>query len=134
MSTTVKAGMKKFASLCLMLLFTAAAFVVLGVSIVLMTVESKFFSKDHLKSSLMLCQMTPEEVLLELKSQLLSEMSDEFRNPLTAILLSTEILENYSHRCSEEKKREYLCLIRESALKMNQAFNQTIARYDQNSQ
>lgn len=63
------------------------------------------------------------EKLPELKLELFGQMSDQFRNPLTAILLSVKILEEYGNQCGEAEKREYLDLIKKAALQMNDLFN-----------
>lgn len=73
------------------------------------------------KSSSMLPQIV--EKLPELKLELFGQMADEFRNPLTVILLSVKILEDYGEQCSEEEKREYLSSIKKAAHQMNQLFN-----------
>jgi PAS domain S-box-containing protein len=49
-----------------------------------------------------------EKELGELKSSFISMTSHEFRTPLTAILGSAELLENYSHKWTEEKKLSYI--------------------------
>jgi signal transduction histidine kinase len=48
-----------------------------------------------------------EKELNQLKSRLVSIISHEFRTPLTTILASTEALEHYSYKWSEEKKETY---------------------------
>lgn len=45
-----------------------------------------------------------EKELGKLKSQFISTASHEFRTPLAIILSSTELLQHYSHKWSEEKK------------------------------
>ena len=59
-----------------------------------------------------------EKELGELKSRLISTASHEFRTPLSGIISSTELLEHYSQRWSEEKKHEILGRISHSANKL----------------
>ncbi|QIZ69499.1 CBS domain-containing protein [Oxynema aestuarii AP17] len=61
-----------------------------------------------------------EQELGELKSRFTSMVTHEFRNPLTTILYSTQLLETFGHRATEEKKRSYLLRIRRTAQYMNQ--------------
>lgn len=49
-----------------------------------------------------------EKQLNELKSNFVSMTSHEFRTPLTIILSSAQLIENYGHKWTEEKKRTYL--------------------------
>lgn len=58
--------------------------------------------------------LTREKELNELKSRFVSMISHEYRTPLTAILSSTELLELYGHKWSEEKKKEHLDKIKGS--------------------
>lgn len=48
-----------------------------------------------------------EKELNELKSRFVSMTSHEFRTPLTTILSSSELLENYSHKWTEENRIKY---------------------------
>ncbi len=48
------------------------------------------------------------ESQIQLKSHYLYMAAHEFRNPLTTIQLGAEILKNYSHQMSEEKKQLHL--------------------------
>lgn len=59
-----------------------------------------------------------EKELGEMKTRLISTASHEFRTPLSAIISSTELLEHYSQRWSEEKKVEILSRISQSANKL----------------
>jgi signal transduction histidine kinase len=60
-----------------------------------------------------------EKELSELKSRFVSVVSHEFRNPLSTILFSTELLERYDGRLLPEKRLAYLSRIRESVNRMN---------------
>ncbi|MGE5499055.1 MAG: GAF domain-containing protein [Syntrophothermus sp.] len=55
-----------------------------------------------------------EKELSELKSRFVSMISHEYRTPLTAILSSTELLELYGHKWTEDKKKEHLDKIKNS--------------------
>jgi signal transduction histidine kinase len=58
------------------------------------------------------------ESLLNLKSELVSVLSHEFRTPLSTIYLSTDLLETQSDRLSEEKKTKRYTHIRKAVLRM----------------
>jgi signal transduction histidine kinase len=49
-----------------------------------------------------------ERELNELKSQIVTVVSHEYRTPLTTILSSAELLEHYSYKWSDEKKLQHL--------------------------
>ncbi|KST68937.1 PAS domain S-box protein [Mastigocoleus testarum] len=49
-----------------------------------------------------------EKELNELKSRFVSTTSHEFRTPLTTILSSSELLENYGHKWNKENRFKYL--------------------------
>ncbi|WP_009630921.1 ATP-binding protein [Synechocystis sp. PCC 7509] len=55
-----------------------------------------------------------ERELGELKSRFVTMASHEFRTPLATILSSTEILERYNHKLSQEKKVEHFQRIQSS--------------------
>lgn len=59
-----------------------------------------------------------EKELSELKSRFVTMTSHEFRTPLSTILSSTELLEYYSHKWSEEKKTTHLQRIQSSVKHM----------------
>lgn len=59
-----------------------------------------------------------EKELSEMKTRLIATTSHEFRTPLSAIISSAELLEFYSQRWSEEKKKEILGRIGQAALRL----------------
>ncbi|HEY9811156.1 MAG TPA: PAS domain S-box protein [Halomicronema sp.] len=59
-----------------------------------------------------------EKQLNEIKSRFVSMVSHEFRNPLTSIVMSVELLQHYGERSSEEKKLRYLQRIKAAANQM----------------
>lgn len=74
---------------------------------------------DRRQTELLAKALAKEKELNRLKSQFVSTVSHEFRNPLAAILFSAQLLE-MSDRLSEEKRRSYLQLIKSSVRSMNQ--------------
>ena len=67
-----------------------------------------------------------EKQLGELKSSFVTMASHEFRTPLTAILSSSELLERYSHKWSEEKKLTHLGRIQVSVKQMTRLLNDVL--------
>jgi signal transduction histidine kinase len=61
-----------------------------------------------------------ERELNELKSRFVSMVSHEFRTPLTVLRTSVELLENYGHLASEEKRCEYFKRMRGAIANMTQ--------------
>ncbi|HEY9670506.1 MAG TPA: ATP-binding protein [Waterburya sp.] len=59
-----------------------------------------------------------EQELNELKTRFVSMVSHEFRNPLTAILVSADLLEHYNQKLTEAKKSQYLYRIEQAAKQM----------------
>lgn len=68
----------------------------------------------------MLKALDRERELRELKSDFVSMASHEFRTPLTSILSSTELLEKYSNRWTEEKKQKHYHRIENSVKRMTE--------------
>ena len=73
-----------------------------------------------------------ERELTELKSRFWSMVIHEFRNPLTSILSSAQLLQLNDPRMTPERKTEYLGMIEDSVRVMNDLMNDTlsIARTD----
>jgi signal transduction histidine kinase len=73
-----------------------------------------------------------ERELTELKSRFWSMVIHEFRNPLTSILSSAQLLQLDDPRVTPERKAEYLSMIEHSVRVMNDLMNDTlsIARTD----
>ena len=67
-----------------------------------------------------------EKELNELKSRFISMTSHEFRTPLTTILGSAELLENYSHKWPEEKKRVHFERIHSNIQYLSQLLNDVL--------
>lgn len=63
--------------------------------------------------------LAKEKELSALKSRFISTTSHEFRTPLAAILLSSELLEHYSHKWPEEKKLKHMHRIQSSVRHMS---------------
>ncbi|MGB5961862.1 MAG: PAS domain-containing sensor histidine kinase [Coleofasciculaceae cyanobacterium] len=64
--------------------------------------------------------LNQERELRELKSDFISIASHEFRTPLTSILSSTELLEKYSSRWTQEKKQKHYRRIESSVKRMTE--------------
>ncbi|WP_234488587.1 sensor histidine kinase KdpD [Oxynema sp. CENA135] len=59
-----------------------------------------------------------EQEMNELKSRIITSISHEYRTPLTTIASSTELLEYYSHKWTEEKKQKHFTRIKNSIKQM----------------
>lgn len=67
-----------------------------------------------------------QKELGELKTRFVSMTSHEFRTPLTTILSSTELLEKYNKKLSDEKKAQHLQRIKVSVKHMTQLLNNVL--------
>lgn len=67
-----------------------------------------------------------EKELNELKSRFVTMTSHEFRTPLSTILSSTELLQHYSARFTEEKKQEHLKRIKTAIHRMVSLLNDVL--------
>lgn len=64
-----------------------------------------------------------EKELSELKSRFVSMTSHEFRTPLSTILSSSELLEHYRHKWTEEKQLTHLHRIQTAVKRMTEMLN-----------
>lgn len=62
----------------------------------------------------------------QIKSEFVSMISHDFRNPLNAILLAAGLLEDKEHRLSEEKKLSHFQLIRSAIKDMAQLLDEVL--------
>jgi PAS domain S-box-containing protein len=67
-----------------------------------------------------------EKELSELRSRFISMASHEFRTPLTSILTSTEIIENYFAKLTEEQRSKNLTRIKENVKHMTHLLNDVL--------
>ncbi|HEY9612053.1 PAS domain S-box protein [Allocoleopsis sp.] len=67
-----------------------------------------------------------EKELRELKSRFITMTSHEFRTPLTTIHSSAELLENYGHKWTQEKKLTHLKRIQTSVKHMTRLLNDVL--------
>ncbi|MBD0302977.1 MAG: PAS domain-containing sensor histidine kinase [Tolypothrix sp. T3-bin4] len=67
-----------------------------------------------------------EQELSELKSRFLSTTSHEFRTPLTTVLSSSEMLERYWHKWSEETQLTHLHRIQNAVKQMTQMLHDVL--------
>jgi len=67
-----------------------------------------------------------QQKLNELKSRFVTMASHEFRTPLASILSSSELIEHYSHKWSEEKKLSHLSRIQASVKHMTELLNDVL--------
>jgi signal transduction histidine kinase len=70
--------------------------------------------------------LAKEKELGELKSNIISVVSHEYRTPLTTILSSTELLEQYSHQWHDEKKQRHFQRIQTSVHRLTQLVNDVL--------
>lgn len=82
-------------------------------------------SRYHAEVAIQLA-LAKEKELNQIKSRFVSVVSHEFRNPLNAILFSTELLERYDLELSPERKQEYLQRIQLSVSRMDQLLNDVL--------
>ncbi|MBR8835631.1 MAG: response regulator [Stigonema ocellatum SAG 48.90 = DSM 106950] len=67
-----------------------------------------------------------EKQMRDMKSEFVSMVSHEFRNPLSTILTSTELLAHHSQRLNEAKKSEYIHHIQNAVRHMTQLMSDVL--------
>jgi len=89
--------------------------------------------RRYLAESATRIALEKEKQLSEMKSRFWFMVAHEFRNPLTTILGSAQLLEHHSHELSEVKRREYFYLIQTSVDTMDRLLSEVLAfgRVDQ---
>ena len=70
--------------------------------------------------------LAKEKEMREVKSHFVSMVSHEFRNPLSTIFTSTELLMHHSSQLNEDKKNEYLCHIQNAVKHLSQILNDVL--------
>lgn len=75
--------------------------------VVVLIAEGRDISDRKLAETEIIKALEQERELNRLKSQFVAMVSHEFRNPLTTIRTSADLLQSYNHRLNEEKKSKY---------------------------
>lgn len=70
--------------------------------------------------------LAKEKDMREIKSRFVSMVSHEFRNPLSTIFTSTELLLHHGNQLKEDKKNEYLCHIQNAVKHLSQILNDVL--------
>ncbi len=94
---------------------------IIGTSGTLSDVTKRKEAEEEIKQSL-----EREKELNEMKSRFVSTISHEFRTPLTSILASSELLQRYNSKWTDEKKLNTLKRIENSVLLMNEMINDVL--------
>jgi len=92
-----------------------------GTSGILYDITERKQAEEEIRNALQ-----KEKELNQLKSCFVSTTSHEFRTPLTTILSSAQLLEHYSHKWSEDKKRSHLQRIQNMVQHMTQLLNDVL--------
>jgi PAS domain S-box-containing protein len=74
--------------------------------------KDKQIEEELLKAELLKIEVEKERELIELKENFLSMVSHDFRTPLTVIVTSTDLLENFFDHLTPEKRLQHLSKIR----------------------
>ena len=80
----------------------------------------------HKAETAMRCALDREKELRNLKSRFVSLLSHEFRNPLSSIFLTQELLRIQGRSCSEERFLEYCDRVAEATAKMSQLIDEVL--------
>ncbi len=87
--------------------------------------RAEIAQRKHLESELLLA-LEKERELNELKSRIVATVSHEYRTPLTTILSSTEMLQQYSSRWTEERKEKHFQRIHASVKYLTKLVNDVL--------
>ncbi|MCT7955472.1 ATP-binding response regulator [Laspinema palackyanum] len=99
-----------------------------------MITRSMFYAIERKKNEMaMESCLKQERELREIKSQFISMLSHELRNPLTTILASANLMDKLAEELSEAKKRDMNRKIKESAGRMNKILNDLLVLWHQES-
>ncbi|XGV97131.1 MAG: ATP-binding protein [Leptolyngbya sp. BL-A-14] len=86
--------------------------------VVSLIVESHDISERKLIEAKTLETLEQERELNQIKSDFVSMSSHEFRTPLTTIRMATELLQNYGHKLTDEKRAQHFDRIHASIASM----------------
>src|SRR4028118_1053991 len=87
--------------------------------------RAEIAQRKHLESELLLA-LEKERELNELKSRIVATVSHEYRTPLTTILSSTEMLQQYGSQWTEEKKQKHFQRIQASVKYLTKLVNDVL--------
>lgn len=88
--------------------------------------ERQAMQEELIKAELMRVELEKERDLLDLKERFISMVSHQFRTPLTVILSSNQLLENYYERLTPEKRTKYMQQIRQQVVYMNNLIDEVL--------
>lgn len=87
--------------------------------------RAEIAQRQHLENELLVA-LAKERELNELKSRIIATVSHEYRTPLTTILSSVELIEQYSSRLTEEKKQKHFQRIHSSIRYLTKLVNDVL--------
>ncbi|MDZ7960956.1 MAG: PAS domain S-box protein [Aulosira sp. DedQUE10] len=88
-------------------------------------IQTDITERKQLEQELIIA-LEKEKELNELKSRFITMTSHEFRTPLSTILSSSELLEHYRHKWTEEKQLIHLHRIQTSVHRMTEMLNDVL--------
>ncbi|MCA1993010.1 MAG: hybrid sensor histidine kinase/response regulator [Coleofasciculus sp. S288] len=90
-----------------------------------LSLQSEISGRQHLEEELRYA-LVKEKELSELKSNIISVVSHEYRTPLATILSSSELLEHYSQQWTEEKRKRHFHRIQSSVHHLTQLISDVL--------
>jgi signal transduction histidine kinase len=94
--------------------------------VVLLIVEGRDISDRKRAEAEVVNAWTQERELNEMKSNFVSMVSHEFRNPMTVIRTAVELLESYNHQLSDQQKSKYFGKIQTAIRQMLQLLDEIL--------